>query len=181
MAITIKTKMDKKPAKTCPDQKKKPAKSKSVGNKGAGTKAVKKGVKGFLPGKSGNPDGRPHGSRNKATLAMEAMLDGQSEAITKKCINMALEGDTTALRLAMDRLVPPRKSRPVALELPDTQTTADILKAYDAVIKSTSQGELTPEEARQFFLLFDAKRKAIETVELSERLEKIEAQLELDE
>ena len=181
MTINIKTQMSKNPAKTGPNPKKHPASSKSRANQRSGTRAIKKGVKGFLPGKSGNPRGRPQGSRNKATLAMEAMLDGQCEAITKKCIDMALKGDTTVLRLVMDRLVPPRKSHPVVLELPATQTATDVLNAYDAVIYATSQGQLTPDEARQFSLLFNAKRKAIETVELAERLEKIELHLELNQ
>ncbi len=46
----------------------------------------------FKPGKSGNPNGRPLGSRNKATLAVEALLDGQSEALTQKVMDLALVG-----------------------------------------------------------------------------------------
>lgn len=32
----------------------------------------------FKPGKSGNPDGRPRGARNRATLVAEALLDGEA-------------------------------------------------------------------------------------------------------
>jgi hypothetical protein len=46
----------------------------------------------FAPG---NP-GRPKGSRNKATLAAEALLDGEAEALTRKAIELALAGDVTA-------------------------------------------------------------------------------------
>ena len=46
--------------------------------------AKTKKKQGFKPGQSGNPSGRPHGSRNKATLALEALLDGEGEAITRK-------------------------------------------------------------------------------------------------
>jgi len=49
----------------------------------------------FEPGKSGNPNGRPKGSRNKTTLAIEALLEGESEAITRKLLEMAKEGDMT--------------------------------------------------------------------------------------
>jgi len=34
----------------------------------------------FKPGQSGNPQGRPSGSRHKATLAAQALLDGEAEA-----------------------------------------------------------------------------------------------------
>ena len=33
----------------------------------------------FQSGQSGNPNGRPHGSRNKATLALEAILDSEDK------------------------------------------------------------------------------------------------------
>jgi hypothetical protein len=67
----------------------------------------------FEPGKSGNPKGRPKGSRNQATLLAEALLDGEAEAITRKLVDKALEGDTTALRLCLDRLVAPMRERRV--------------------------------------------------------------------
>jgi hypothetical protein len=69
----------------------------------------------FKPGKSGNPSGKPKGARNKTTLAMEALLDGEAEAITRKAIEMAKAGDTTAMRLVMERLMAPRKDRAVPL------------------------------------------------------------------
>ena len=59
----------------------------------------------FEPGKSGNPIGRPKGARNQATLLAESLLEGEVEAITRKLINRALEGDTTALRLCLERRV----------------------------------------------------------------------------
>jgi Family of unknown function (DUF5681) len=38
----------------------------------------------FKPGESGNPAGKPKGARNKVTLAIEALLDGEAEALTRK-------------------------------------------------------------------------------------------------
>ena len=57
----------------------------------------------FPKGKSGNPKGRPKGARNKATLAAEALLDGDAETITKKAIELAKAGDLTAIRLCLRR------------------------------------------------------------------------------
>ena len=76
----------------------------------------------FKPGQSGNPHGRPQGSRHRTTLAMDALLDGEAEALTRKAIQMALGGDTVAMRLCLDRLSPARKDRPVALALPPITT-----------------------------------------------------------
>ena len=47
----------------------------------------------FKKGQSGNPGGRPKGTRNKTTLAMEELLDGEAEIITRKAIEKAKEGD----------------------------------------------------------------------------------------
>ena len=55
----------------------------------------------FAPGQSGNPNGRPKGARNKATIAAEALLDGDAEAITRKIVEKALDGDMIALRLCL--------------------------------------------------------------------------------
>ena len=63
----------------------------------------------FEPGQSGNPAGKAKGTRNKVTLAIEALLDGEAEALTRKAIELAKAGDMAALRLCMDRLAPPRK------------------------------------------------------------------------
>ena len=50
--------------------------------------------------------GRPKGSRNKATLAIESLLQGQAEALTQTAVSKALEGDSLALRLCMERIAP---------------------------------------------------------------------------
>ena len=75
----------------------------------------------FQKGRSGNPAGRRPGSRNRATLAAEALLEGEAQALTRKAIELALEGDTTALRLCLERIVPQRKSRVVAFVIPTNE------------------------------------------------------------
>jgi hypothetical protein len=63
----------------------------------------------FKPGQSGNPSGRPKGARNKSTVAAEALLDGESESLTRRCIDLAMEGDPTALRLCLTRILPVKR------------------------------------------------------------------------
>src|SRR5262245_47204912 len=43
----------------------------------------------FEPGQRGNPSGRPKGARNKTTIAVEALLDNEAEALTRKLIELA--------------------------------------------------------------------------------------------
>ena len=64
---------------------------------------------------SGNPAGRLRGTKNRATKAAEELLEGEAEALTRKAVELALAGDTVALRLCLERLLPPRKSRRVTL------------------------------------------------------------------
>ncbi len=128
----------------------------------------------FKKGQSGNPTGRPKGARNKSTLAAEALLDGEAEVLTRKVIELAKDGDRTALRLCFDRLLPVRRSRPVIFDLPDTSTPEGILAAHDAVLAAVATGEVTPEEAQIICGLIDTRRRAIDTYELDRRMSALE-------
>jgi hypothetical protein len=128
----------------------------------------------FQPGKSGNPDGRPKGSRNATTLALETLLDGQATALTQKAIDLALTGDIPALRLCMDRILPPRKDRPVAFTLPEIKSAQDAAAVVSAVLSAVAAGELTPGDAAEIGKLIDSYVRAFETAELAERLERLE-------
>jgi hypothetical protein len=85
-----------------------------------------KGPGQFPKGTSGNPSGRPSGSRNRTTLLMESLLEGEAEQLTRKAIDLALDGDITALRLCLERLVPPRKDRTIHLLLPPIENVHQI-------------------------------------------------------
>ena len=43
----------------------------------------------FKKGDIGNPAGRPVGSRGKATIAAEALMEGETDRLTRKCIDAA--------------------------------------------------------------------------------------------
>jgi len=102
----------------------------------------------FQPGVSGNPGGRPKGARNRTTLAVQALLDGESEKLTRKAIELALAGDTVALRICIDRILPPRRERVVIIDLPEVVEGTDAAKALSAILKAVAAGELTPTEAK---------------------------------
>ena len=127
------------------------------------------------PFKGGNP-GRPKGARHKTTLAIEALLEGDAEKLTRKAIEKALEGDTVALRLCLDRLAPVRKDRPITFALPAIDTITDVLKASASLLKAVASGELTPSEAAELGRLVEAHVKVIEVTDLHERLARLEGQ-----
>ena len=128
----------------------------------------------FKPGQSGNPAGKPKGARNASTLALEALLDGESAALTRKAIELAKNGDLQALRLCLERILPSRKDRPVTFALPPINSAKDALGALSALLTAVSTGELTPSEAAEVGKLVDGYVKATETNELAGRIERLE-------
>src|SRR5947207_3331010 len=128
----------------------------------------------FKPGKSGNPSGKPKGARHKTTLAIEYLLEGEAEAITRKAVEMAKAGDTTAMRLVMERLMAPRKDRAVLFALPKLQSATDALKAATSIVEAVAAGELTPSQAAELSKLIDSFIRVAEMTELSERIKRLE-------
>lgn len=129
----------------------------------------------FKKGQSGNPAGRKPGQRNKATLAVVGLLEKETEALTKKAVEMALEGDTAALRLCIERLAPPAKERPIqGFKLPQIEAPADVLVAINTVSERLASGELLPSEAGAVAGVLDHWRKHFETSELDRRLTALE-------
>jgi Family of unknown function (DUF5681) len=129
----------------------------------------------FGPGQSGNPAGRPKGSRNKTTVALEKILDGDAESILRKAIEMAQDGDPTVMRLCLDRVLPPRKDRPITFALPPITTTDDLPLATGAIVAAVAAGELTPSEAAEISKTLDVHVRAIEATELHRRMAALEA------
>ncbi len=125
----------------------------------------------------GNP-GKPKGARHKATLAAQELLDGEAEALTRKAVELALEGDTTALRLCLERIAPPRKDGPVSFDLPNITSAADAANTMARILEAVAGGEMTPKEGGAVAGLVEGFRKALETEELARRLEKLEQALE---
>src|SRR5215213_7287308 len=125
----------------------------------------------FKPGQSGNPNGRPAGSRHRTSLAIDALLDGDAERLTRKAIEMALGGDSTAMRLCLDRIAPARKDRPVPLTLPILETAADAKYAAAAIVRAVADGDLTPREAAELSRLLDNFTRVLEATELEARIE----------
>ena len=78
------------------------------------------------------------------------------------------------MRICLDRILPPRKDRPVAFELPKIESAKDAANAISAVLVAVSSGEITPADAGEITKLLDAYVKAFETAELAERIEHLE-------
>jgi hypothetical protein len=128
----------------------------------------------FQIGQSGNPAGRPRGARNKRTLALESIMEDESEVITRKAIEMAKGGHMTAIRLVIDRLAPACKERPIDFALPPLNTPADAVAAAAAIAAAVAAGDLTPSEAAQLSKLVHAYVLALEAHDFEQHLAKLE-------
>jgi Family of unknown function (DUF5681) len=128
----------------------------------------------FGPGQSGNPNGRPKGSRNRVTRAVEALIDGQGEALGTKALEKALAGDPTMLRALLGTLLPTRRERTVEFELPKIESAADAIRASSAVISACAAGELSPREASEIMGLISTHVRTLESAEFETRLAALE-------
>jgi hypothetical protein len=138
------------------------------------TTTAKKPKSVWKPGQSGNPAGKPRGTRNKATEMVLQLMAGGAKEITLAVIEAARGGDLSAARLVIDRLAPPMRERPVSLELPDTDTPEGISKAQQAILQAVAGGDLTPGEGNTLAGIVDAHRRALETEELAARIAALE-------
>lgn len=128
----------------------------------------------FKPGQSGNPKGKPKGARNRITRAMEELLDQDGEAITKRAAELAKLGHPVALRLCLERLLPPVRERPMQFALPKLEKPQDAPKAIAAIVEAVAVGDLTPSEAATLTGLVEVFRKAFDTADLMDRLAQLE-------
>ena len=135
----------------------------------------------FHKGRSGNPAGRRPGSRNKATIAAAQLLAGEAEGLTRKTVELALEGDPMALRLCVERILPACRERAVKFELPPIESAADIAPAMKAVTSALAAGTITPGEAATIAAVVDTFVRAIETSDFERRLKIVEAGTKLPE
>jgi hypothetical protein len=126
----------------------------------------------FQPGRSGNPLGRPRGLPDKRN-ALRDLITPHVPTLLKKAIAMAKGGDVNAMRLLLDRSVPPLKQQSQALpfELGDGKELAELGRA---ILKAVSQGNLTPDSGRELIDALSAQCKLIEVDEIMRRLEAME-------
>jgi len=128
----------------------------------------------FQKGESGNPAGRPRGSRNRTTILMQDLLAGRAEAIGRKLIELAENGDIAAIRICMERLAPAGKDEPVDIGLPPIEKPSDSVAAAQAIVTAVAAGDLTATEAAGLAKVVDTYVRAVETKGFDERLTKLE-------
>lgn len=132
----------------------------------------------YLPGESGNPNGKKPGTLNKRTQ-LAKLLEPHAEELIEKAVELARSGDVNALRLCLERLIPKVKDECISFVLPVERLTeiAGLLDSNSSIIQAVAEGEITPEQGQTFSALITSQYKLIVDAELKQRLEAIEQML----
>ncbi len=128
----------------------------------------------FQKGQSGNPAGRPRGSRNKASLRMQELLEEKAEELVNKVVEIALAGNIAALRLCLDRVAPARRNEPFLCELPPLHKAADAVAAMSGIASAAVAGDVTADDAAKLAKLISLYVNALEAHQFEEQLVKLE-------
>jgi hypothetical protein len=126
------------------------------------------------PFQKGNP-GREPGSKNRNTLVAAALLEGESEALLRRAIQLALAGDVVMLKFLLSRLLP--RERPVAIELPEMVFADDGVEALGSIMRAVSIGAISPDEGAKLATIVKSHTDAIDNADVVKRLDAIENQL----
>ncbi|MCC4115335.1 DUF5681 domain-containing protein [Aromatoleum toluclasticum] len=127
----------------------------------------------FKPGQSGNPAGRPRGTKVKSTELRE-LLQAKAPELVAKVAEMALDGDATALRMCLDRILPPL--RPSDGPSPEFDLgDGNLGEQAQRVTSGLAEGQLTAEQANALMSLLAGQARILETAELERRIAALEA------
>ncbi len=129
----------------------------------------------FERGQSGNPSGRPKGSRSVTTRLVEELLEGEAEELTRKAIELAKAGDAPVLRMVLERLAPARKDAPISFDLPPIDNIADAKAASAAVLSAVAAGEISPGEGSAVMNLLVSHKVIVEATDFEARIAALEA------
>jgi hypothetical protein len=128
----------------------------------------------FQKGQSGNPKGKVKGTKNRATLAAEQLLQSDLDNICRKLTEEALTGNMQAIKLVLDRVLPPKRDRAIDIGLPKLQTADDAVTAMALIIDAVGSGNITPNEGEAISRVVDAFVRAIQAHDIEKRVSLLE-------
>jgi hypothetical protein len=120
--------------------------------------------------------GRPTGSRNKSTMALQTMMEQHGEAIVKKTVLMAIQGDKMAIRLCLERLLPARRNSTIRFKLPPINSATDVARSLSKVVQAVATGKLAPAEGELLTAILERLQRNIQTLDLEKRVGALERQ-----
>ena len=120
----------------------------------------------FKPGQSGNPAGRPKGSGLVGQLRQQ--LSDAAPDIVAKLIESAKAGDSTAMRIVLEKLIPNQKPQlpPLDISIPD----GSLLEQANAVLNAAIKGDISPDQAAAIISMGNEIARLKEYEDLEKRL-----------
>jgi len=125
----------------------------------------------FTPGASGNPAGRVAGVER-----VRQLLEPHREALVAKAVRLALDGDTTALRLCLERLSPPPRPEGRSVVLPALETAHTLTEQAHAIMGAIAAGQVPVDVGQQLLASLAHVARATEVDELATRVSALEEQ-----
>ena len=108
------------------------------------------------------------GSRHRASLIAESLLDGECQRLTRQAIEMALGGDVQALKMCLERILPPARERPCSFKLPPISTAAEAAACMARVLEGMASGEILPAEGAALSATISAYVKGEQRTNIAE-------------
>lgn len=118
--------------------------------------------------------GRPKGSRNRETAPAKKLLEEYTPHLTRKLIALALEGNAQALRICMERIMPPPRDACVPISLPKIKSAEDVASAAEKVTRGMGKGVLSPSEGETIMNVLESQSRVIENAGTEKRVQKLE-------
>jgi Family of unknown function (DUF5681) len=127
-------------------------------------------------GQSGNPNGRPIGSRNLTFRHLHELMMAQGEAVVNAVLTAAIAGDSTAMKLVVDRVLPRRVCNPISdVAIPPLRTAADASRALGEIVAAALDGRIGAADAAALAQVVEVFRKTVEIVDHERRIVELEA------
>ena len=128
----------------------------------------------FKPGQSGNPAGRPAGSKNKATLMLEGMIEGRLAEVVEATVDSAVKGRQGSQKIIFDQYKAVTREKTVTIDLPEMETPQDLVVGHARIVAAIGRGEITPDQAVKIAQVLDSQRRAFDSAEVERRLAELE-------
>jgi hypothetical protein len=119
--------------------------------------------------------GRLPGSKNRSSLILAALSDGDKEELIRKGLEIAKGGDVSMLKFFLSRILP--RERPITIDLPRIEFADDAVEALGSIVRAVSEGAIAPSEGADLATLVNSSAHAIEIADLVKRIDALEAKI----
>jgi hypothetical protein len=119
--------------------------------------------------------GRRLGSKNRSSVILAALSDGDQEELVRKGLELAKAGDVSMLKFFLSRILP--RERPIRIDLPQMEFADDAVEALGSIVRAVSQGSITPGEGADLANLVNSYARAIDIADLAKRMDALEAKI----